>query len=587
MTAPRVTTTPMAYDVVRDAQTLQRALSPLMEAAVLGIDTETTGLDPFRDQLCLVQIAAPGHVPVIIDRRAIPAEALGLLRAVLAGPAIKVFQNAKFDLKFLRQAEVPVQGPYFDRMLAAQLLNAGLQSKGFGLADLTQKYLRETLAKTEQISDWSGELTPAQLNYAVRDATTVLRLREVLIPLLKAAKLVAAARLEFDGLPAVVDMEMNGIRLDAQRCHVVIEELTRAREQATARLRQRLQLMGSLQHAGRVVDALMLNLDAPQQLLSALRALGIPVTNTAESTLAQYLEAHPIVPALLAYRKAAKAVQMVERLPSHIHPVTGRIHPEYLQLGTTTGRFACRQPNLQQTPRGGGVRGCFIADPGCRIVRADLSQIELRIAAELAQEPRMIEAFCRGDDLHRLTAALLLGKAVGDVTPEERQVAKAVNFGLIYGMRAAGLRAHARDNYGVELDDPAQYIERFFAGYSVLARQHRRLDQSRPSETRTRSGRRRRWPATPELTELLNTPVQGTGADMLKMAMAPLPAALTGTNARLVGTVHDEIILEAPEEEAPVVGAILKHTMEEAGRCYLTQVPVVAEVTIADSWAKA
>jgi len=382
-------------------------------------------------------------------------------------------------------------------------------------------------------------------------------------------------------------MELNGIRLDAQRCQVVIEDLTHAREQTAARLRQQLQPMGRLQQAGRVFEALTLNLNSPTQLLAALRALGIPLANTKESTLTSYLKAHPIIPALLSYRKAAKAVQMVENLPTHIHPVTGRIHPEYLQLGTTTGRFACRQPNLQQTPRSGGVRDCFIADPGWRIVRADMSQIEMRIAAELAQEPRMIEALCRGDDLHTLTAGLLVGEAAAEVTPEERQAAKAVNFGLIYGMRAAGLRAHARDHYGVELEDPDQYIARFFAGYPVLARQHRRLDQDRSSETRTRCGRRRRWSATPGLTELLNTPVQGTGADILKMALTLLPAALAGTHARLVGTVHDEVMFEAPEQEAPVVGQILKQVMEEAGRRYLTQVPVVAEVTITDSWAKA
>jgi len=192
-----------------------------------------------------------------------------------------------------------------------------------------------------------------------------------------------------------------------------------------------------------------------------------------------------------------------------------------------------------------------------------------------------------GDDLHRLTAGLLLGKAAGEVTPEERQAAKAVNFGLIYGMRAAGLRAHARDHYGVELDDPGRYIERFFRGYPVLARQHHRLDHARPSETRTRSGRRRRWSATPGLTELLNTPVQGTGADLLKMALDLLPAALAGTNARPVGTVHNEVMVDAPVEEAPVVGEMLKEIMEQAGRGYLIQVPVVAEVSIAASWAKA
>jgi len=194
--------------------------------------------------------------------------------------------------------------------------------------------------KTAQISDWRGELTPAQLDYAASDATTVLRLREVLIPLLKTAKLVAVARLEFDCLPAVVAMELNGIRLDEPRWQAVLQDPVSTREQAETRLRQQLQPLGRLHDAGRALEALMLNLNSPAQLLAALQALGIPITDTAESTLTPYREAHPIVAALLAYRKAAKAVQMVEGLPTHIHPVTGRIHPTYVQLGTTIGRFA-------------------------------------------------------------------------------------------------------------------------------------------------------------------------------------------------------------------------------------------------------
>ena len=183
-----------------------------------------------------------------------------------------------------------------------------------------------------------------------------------------------------------------------------------------------------------------INIDSHSQVLAALQRLGIPVGSTSQWELGSLAETYPVVKALLAYRQAQKAFTLASSLPAHIHPTTGRIHATYWQLGAATGRFSCSDPNLQQMPRTSAFRRCFIAPLGSKLVIADYNQIELRVMAELSGDPRMLAAYQAGEDLHRLTAALLLDKTMNLVTSAERQAAKAVNFGLIYAMGAEGLR---------------------------------------------------------------------------------------------------------------------------------------------------
>jgi DNA polymerase-1 len=239
-------------------------------------------------------------------------------------------------------------------------------------------------------------------------------------------------------------------------------------------------------------------------------------------------------------------------------------------------------------PRTAAFRRCFIAPPGSRLVIADYSQIELRVMAELSGDPRMLAAYQAGEDLHTLTAALLLDKAIAQVTSAERQAAKAVNFGLIYAMGAEGLHAYAQHSYGVTLtlEEARSFRERFFEAYTGVAEWQQQIRETMPlTESRTVSGRRRQWSEPPGIAALYNTPVQGGAADIIKRALGLLPEALQGTGAVLVGTVHDEILVEAPEARAPEVASILKTTMEQAGQTYLSRVPVVADVRIASSWA--
>ena len=590
--------TVVSYEFVEDGQRLVEILKPLQTCPVIAVDTETTGLDPLKDKIRLIQIAAKNYPVIIIDLFKISREMLAPLVELFQGAPIKVLQNAKFDLKFLQQAELPIVGKLFDTMIAAQLLDAGVRSRsvsgreshGYNLAELVKVYLGEDLSKEQQRSNWSNpSLSLEQLEYAARDAAILLRLREVMKPKLKNARLVETAKLEFDCLGAIAQMELNGMLLDLSRWDSLRRELEYRRDQLADGLRQQLQpalLSTQLDILGNQTS---LNLDSQQQVLEALQQMGVPVKNTSKLSLIPLAEEHPSVRALLDYRKAAKAVQaFASSLPKHVHSITGRIHPDYQQMGAATGRMSCRNPNLQQIPRDKIFRSCFIPAPGYRLVVADYSQIELRVAAELSGDRRMIEAYQNDEDLHRLTAALIADKSLDQVEKSERQAAKAVNFGLIYAMGAKGLAEYAYNNYGVQmsLKQAETFRKRYFEAYQGIARWHGAMKRRLPREMRTMGDRLRCWQDEPKLTELLNTPVQGTAADITKAALAKLPIALKETGAKLIGTVHDEILLEAPENMANQTANILQQVMEQAGQQYLRNVPVKAEVAIVNSWAE-
>jgi DNA polymerase-1 len=581
---------PVDYRLIRDPDTLAQALDALRHSTLIGIDTETTGLDPLTDRLRLLQLAAPGWPVLVIDLWQIPEGTREPLPSLLAHPSIvKIFHNAKFDLQFLRQANLPVHGPLIDTMLASQLLDAGLHSRRHGLADLVGHFLHAKLDKEQQSSNWSGELTPEQLQYAATDAAVLLRLREVLLSALQAAGLAEAAILEWQCLPAVVEMELSGIGVDQAHLTTLGQQLEHETVQAAAALTPLLQAIPSVEQGALfTAPPEAINLESPSQVLTVLQRLGVPVESTSQWELAALAEAFPVVQALLAYRHAKKALTLSSSLATHIHPVTGRVHATYWQLGAATGRFSCSDPNLQQIPRTSGFRRCFIAPLGSRLVIADYSQIELRVMAELSGDPQMLAAYQAGEDLHTLTAALLLDKAMDQVTRDERQAAKAVNFGLMYAMGAEGLQSYAQQSYGVTLtvEEATTFRTRFFEAYAGVAQWQQQMRETMPvMESRTLSGRRRQWVEPPRLAARYNTPVQGGAADIIKRALGLLPQALQGTGAVLVGTIHDEILVEAPEDCADEVSHILKPTMEQAGQTYLSRVPVVADVRIASSWA--
>lgn len=579
---------PMAYVLIRSPMALSQYMGSLLEAKVVAVDTETTGLDPHVDRLRLVQIATYGNPVLIMDCFSFLPDGQPMLANILSSGSVKVFQNAKFDLQFFLAQGITVRLPLFDTMMAAQLLHTSGGPAKTNLAALVQHYLQEELPKEEQKSDWGGELRIGQLEYAARDAQVLLRLRDVMVPLLRENRLIEVSRQEFACVRAVAQMEYQGIYLNLKKWDILRKIVEAERNSALDTI------YGFTGH--RIVQTSMLgddisldqNLDSNKQVLSLLHQHGIDVNDTSHHSLAPYMN-HQLVSALSEYRRTSKALStFLYPLPEMINPKTNRLHPRYGQNGAWSGRMSCGGPNIQQIPRDAAFRGCFTAPPGRKLIIADYSQIELRVAAEIAQDARMIAAYKANEDLHRLTASLVSGKTLSDISKQDRQAAKAVNFGLIYAMGAKGLQAYAQDTYelAMSLSQAAQFRERFFEAYEGIALWHQRLRKNPPKESRTLAGRKHIYGGSPGLSGLTNTPMQGSAADIVKQALGALVDALVSSSAFIVAMVHDEILIESDEQNAFDMAAILKHTMEDAGNRYLKSVPAVAEVQVADSWAE-
>jgi len=318
---------------------------------------------------------------------------------------------------------------------------------------------------------------------------------------------------------------------------------------------------------------------------------GIEVPNTNEETL-KVKDDGRIIPIILDLRGQEKLAQQAQSLLDCVEK-DGRIHGRFDPTGTATGRFSSKEPNLQNIGRG-ELRSCFIAPDGRALIVADYSQIELRAAAAIAGETKMIEAYRRGEDLHRATAAAVLGKPVDQVTKEDRQLAKAVNFGLLYGQSAKGLVKYAASSYGVTLseDDAQELRAKFFRTYGALRQWHGESHlkaEKGISEVRTVLGRRRLIPAEAtaweSFTALVNTPVQGGCADGMKRAIVALGKRLP-EGAHIISTVHDELIIEAGQADADAVRQIVETSMVEAMSELFPQVPVEVEVKVCNAWGE-
>lgn len=577
------------YELVATPAQWEAVLPRLLDAPVVAVDTETTGLDPLGDRLRLIQLATP-HLTAIVDVQACPVE---VLRPLFSRARELVFHNAVFDLQFLVRAGLPWPPHVFDTLLMCQLLGAGKPEGNLnqcGLDQAVRRYLGLSLPKEEQQSRWDGPLRPAQLAYAARDAAVLLPLAGRLKQALEAAGLLRVARLENRCVPALAWLILAGLPVNAARwCARAQGEEERVRtlaQQLDAILGQ-----GGTA-AGLLPDTLpAVNWQSPAQVLAVLRGRGHQIHSTHATTLATLDD--PLARALLAYRDAVVRAHAFGRewVEAHRHPRTGRVHAQYIQLGTPSGRTACIRPNVQNIPRSPAYRSCVCADEGRVLVKADFSQIELRIAAVIARDPAMLSAFRRRQDLHAVTAARVLNVPLGQVEKSQRQLAKALNFGLVYGMGARGLQAYAARHYHVTLTaaQADRHRQAFFQTYRGLWRWHRQvtrqLQQRREVETYTLAGRRQL--GVRHVPVALNSPVQGTGADGVKLALARLfEHRRQAPRTRLVACVHDEILAECPAAEAEHTARWLEQHMAAAMTEILGDaVPVAVETTVGQDWA--
>jgi DNA polymerase I len=572
---------------ITEARDLDDVLPALCAAPLVAVDTETTGLNPLTDRLRLVQFAVPGGPTVAVDSWQVPVQ---LLEPIFTARHVLAFHNAKFDLKMLAAAGVSwLTARLVDTQVAAQLLGAGTEAgrlSSCGLAALAQRWLGIEVDKSLQHSDWSGSLAPEQVAYAVKDAMVTAQLALVLKDALAQADLQRALVVECGCLPALAAMELAGLPVDA----TCWQQRAEADQAEAAQLAASLAALLDESRTGTGwLFAEAVNWESQPQVLELLRNRGHMAANTDDDTLATLEDADPLVPMLRTYRAAQKRVSTYGSfwLTDYVHPRTQRLHADYLQLGSRAGRMSCTKPNVQNIPRSAAYRRAIAAPAGHCLLKADYSQIELRIAAVMAPDNAMLAAYQAGQDLHVLTAAHLLGVEASQVTAAQRQMAKAVNFGLIYGMGVAGLQAYAWNTYGVRLTlhEAQQAHQQFFRLYPGVRRWHAHTQAAAPTETRTLVGRRRR--GLDKLTDRLNTPVQGSGADGLKWAMAALfRHRAEAPDAQLVAAIHDELLVECPIESAAHTAAWLEKYMVAGMAAIVGEaMPIVVETTIGQDWA--
>lgn len=576
--------------LIENEAALQTAAQEIAAHPVIGLDTETTGLDPLSSQVRLIQFAIPGK-NFVIDLFKVPALSNPEVRSLLSSAEIvKALHHAKFDLKMLlHHFNVEVRG-IFDTLLASKLIGAGRVDIGHGLAAVADRHLSQAVDKSAQASDWSGPLSAAQYEYAATDAELMLPLRETLARQIDELRLNEVAKLEFECVLPIAAMELAGMAIDAACWRELASGVTRAHEVISIELKHEL-AAGIAQLS--LFDEPDINLDSPAQILEALGRMGIKIEGTRSWQLQPLAKDHPAIAKLLEYRAIQKAVTSYGLpLLDHINPITGRLHPDFHQIGATGGRMSCSDPNLQQVPNTPEYRSCFRAPAGRKLVIADYSQIEIRILADWSQDTSLVKALLSGEDLHRVTASQMFGVKLEEVSKDQRAAAKQLNYGIMYGLGAPGLAARVN----CPLNEAEEMLRKYFATYSGMAAWlNEAADRAvRDRENRTRSGRLIHFDFDPQDRSQVaamqrlgkNSPIQGSCADIIKRALALLYDALKPLDAKIVNCIHDEIVVEVAESQADECSSIVEHQMVAAAREFIRSIPVSVDTVISDAWLK-
>ncbi len=601
---------PGEYETVLTAEQLQAWVARLEAAELIAFDTETDALDAMQANLVGISMAVePGkaaYIPVGHNYPGAPAQlpmqqVLEALRPVLENPAKKKLgQHGKYDLHVLRRHGVNVQGYHDDTMLESFVLNS--TATRHDMDSLAMRYLGYNTIKFEDVAGKGAKQIPFSqvgldeaARYAAEDADITLRLHRVLGPQLLAVPALdnVYRNIEMPLVPVLARIEANGVYIDAA-------ELRRQSQDLGARMLAAQQKATEL--AGRTFS-----LDSPKQLQAVLfdelklpalvkTPKGQPSTN--EEALEAIADQHELPRVILEYRGLAKLRSTyTDKLPEMVNPDTGRIHTSYHQAGAATGRLSSSDPNLQNIPirtdDGRRIRRAFVAPPGHKLLACDYSQIELRIMAHLSEDPGLVRAFEQGVDVHRATAAEVFSRALDEVTPNERRAAKAINFGLMYGMSAFGL---AR-NLGIDRGQAQDYVALYFSRYPGVRDFMERMRQQARDHgyVETLEGRRlylndiharNQGLRAGAERAAINAPMQGTAADIIKRAMVKVDDWLTGQGgrARMILQVHDELVFETESEFLETLRSQVVELMSSAAQL---RVPLVVDAGVGDNWDEA
>ncbi|WP_421882799.1 DNA polymerase I [Pacificispira sp.] len=614
------------YELVQDTDALKAWVARAEKAGVVAVDTETTSLNQMRAELVGISLSVEAgkacYIPVahvapgsgggdLLGGGAEPpkqiakAEALEILKPMLEDPGVlKVGQNIKYDAVIFANEGIQV-GPIDDTMLISFVLEGGMH--GHGMDELSELHLgHKPIAYSEVAGKGKSQISFAEVpldkarDYAAEDADVTLRLWQILKPRLLEEKLTTVYEtIERPLVPVLSAMERRGIQVDP----TVLRQMSSDFGKRMMELED-----GIKKDAGRDF-----NVGSPKQLgeilFDEMGLQGGKKTKTgAYSTNSDVLEplrdAHPIVAKILDWRMLSKLKSTyTDSLPEEIHPETKRIHTSYMMTGAQTGRLSSTDPNLQNIPirteEGRKIRQAFVAPEGSTLISLDYSQIELRLVAHVADIKPLIQAFRDGQDIHAATASEVFGVPLADMTPDIRRKAKAINFGIIYGISAFGLA----NQIGVARGEAQDFINRYFERFPGIRQfMDETVDYCRKhGRVETLFGRRIHIPTINDKNPMrrnyadrqaINAPIQGSAADIIKRAMIRIPKALESArlteDAKLLLQVHDELVFEAPEDKAEAVIACVKDVMEGAALPILDlAVPLVVEAGTGKSWAEA
>ena len=611
MDGPQDEPEPLRYAAIMDESALEQLIDRIRACGYVAFDTETTGLDVLNDTLVGISLSVKAreafYIPIEHRYFGAPQQldtdlVISKMKSVMEDPGlIKIAHNLKFDAAILANVGIEVAGPLYDTMIESYVLNSSAVPQ-HSLDKLALKHLDVATTKYEDIvGKGKNQITfdmveiEKATDYAAEDADIALRLHNTLWPKLEPAKPLRSVFRDIDMplVPVLMRIELNGVLLDEA-----------ALRQQSAELQSRIETVEQAvyRNAGATF-----NLSSPKQIsevlfdqlgLKSSRKTSSGKMSTSEAVLSELAPHHEVPRLLLEHRSLFKLKSTyTDKLPELINKRTGRVHTSFNQAVASTGRLSSVDPNLQNIPirtaEGKRIREAFIADPGSILISIDYSQIELRLMAHLSSDPGLLDAFARGEDVHRFTASEVFDCPPESVSSDQRRHAKAINFGLMYGMSAFGL---AR-NLQIEVGQAQAYIEQYFTRYPSVrefmdntrkkAREYKYVDTifgrrvHLPEINSNHYGRRQH-----NERAAINAPLQGSAADIMKLAMIEVDKwlAQSDSGARMLLQVHDELVLEAPTENAPQVLENVKSLMESAAQL---QIPLIADAATGANWAVA
>lgn len=586
------------YTYVTTEEDAKTVMSLLDRYSAYSLDTETTGLDPFTSKISLVQIGVPNNYFVFDVRSDTEHSSVGLdtLEPILTSDKhTKILQNAAFDMKQIKTSAGYYLNNVYDTMLVEQMLNLGRYTKA-GLDALVLRYLGVNMDKEPRgtFQEYGQKFEPYQLEYAANDVVVLDMIREMQWPKIQQEGLENVSELEFNFLKPMCEMELNGITLDVPKWRAIMSDIDDDRREAGKAVADTLT---AAEDQLTMFGVSAVNIDSPSQLMKSLKKYGLELESTSEAELKRY-KGIPVIDALLDYRKANKLISTyAEPLIEKINKVTKRLHTDFRQM-VSTGRMSSSNPNLQNIPKKQKFRSCFIAKEGYVLITSDMSGAELRILGNLAKDPIFIDSYANGIDLHTKTASGVFNVPMEEVTKEQRGAAKAVGFGIVYGMSKYGLAKR------LKISEPA--AQKIINGYLNTYKHVKRfLTESGRNALRNRysrsiSGRKRYYNLPdyghPDYNKIKgsverrgkNAPIQGSNADTIKESMNLVVERLerSGLDAKLLLTVHDEIIVEAREDIKHEVRAIVEQSLIDGFGKYFDLIPMETDALIGDCWLK-